>query len=143
MFILVSGWFFHYKKQRGGCYVSASRRICQKVPKKYPSYQSEKLGFFSFEDTEKMADELSELVVKKIKTGTSSGYDLYKQENEPLPKVGQLDVVLNGKNEPVCIIKNINVTILPFSEVTKEHAWKEGEGDRTLVYWRKVHAEFF
>ncbi len=44
-----------------------------------------------------MADELSELVVKKIKTGTSSGYDLYKQENEPLPKVGQLDVVLNGK----------------------------------------------
>lgn len=79
---------------------------------------------------------------KKIKTGTSSGYDLYKQENEPLPKVGQLDVVLNGKNEPVCIIKNINVTILPFSEVTKEHAWKEGEGDRTLAYWRKVHAEF-
>ncbi|HBK5753975.1 TPA: ASCH domain-containing protein, partial [Enterococcus faecium] len=115
----------------------------KKFQEKYPSYQSEKLGFFSFGDTEKMADELSELVVKKIKTGTSSGYDLYKQENEPLPKVGQLDVVLNGKNEPVCIIKNINVTILPFSEVTKEHAWKEGEGDRTLAYWRKVHAEFF
>ena len=94
----------------------------KKFQEKYPSYQSEKLGFFSFGDTEKMADELSELVVKKIKTGTSSGYDLYKQENEPLPKVGQLDVVLNGKNEPVCIIKNINVTILPFSEVTKEHA---------------------
>ncbi|MBK4877302.1 hypothetical protein CUZ94_0850 [Enterococcus faecium] len=35
------------------------------------------------------------------------------------------------------------MTILPFSEVTKEHAWKEGEGDRTLAYWRKVHAEFF
>ena len=52
-------------------------------------------------------------------------------------------MVLNGKNEPVCIIKNINVTILPFSEVTKEHAWKEGEGDRTLAYWRKVHAEFY
>ena len=115
----------------------------KKFQEKYPSYQSEKLGFFSFGDTEKMADELRELVVKKIKTGTSSGYDLYKQENEPLPKVGQLDVVLNGKNEPVCIIKNINVTILPFSEVTKEHAWKEGEGDRTLAYWRKVHAEFF
>ena len=90
-----------------------------------------------------MADELSELVVKKIKTGTSSGYDLYKKEKEPLPKVGQLDVVLNGKNEPVCIIKNINVTILPFSEITEEHAWKEGEGDRTLAYWRKVHADFF
>lgn len=75
-----------------------------------------------------MADELSELVVKKIKTGTSSGYDLYKQENQPLPKVGQLDVVLNGKNEPVCIIKNINVTILPFSEVTKSMLGKKEKG---------------
>ncbi|EGP5096112.1 hypothetical protein EB22_00982 [Enterococcus faecium] len=27
----------------------------KKFQKKYPSYQSEKLGFFSFEDTEKMA----------------------------------------------------------------------------------------
>lgn len=75
-----------------------------------------------------MADELSELVVKKIKTGTSSGYYLYKQENQPLPKVGQLDVVLNGKNEPVCIIKNINVTILPFSEVTKSMLGRRRRG---------------
>jgi uncharacterized protein YhfF len=35
----------------------------KKFQEKYPSYQSEKLGFFSFGDTEKMADELSELVV--------------------------------------------------------------------------------
>lgn len=105
----------------------------KKFQEKYPRYQSEELSFFSFGNTEEMADELSGLVVKKIKTGTSSGYYLYKKEKEPLPKVGHLDVVLNGKNEPVCIIKNINVTILPFSEITEEHAWKEGEGDRTLA----------
>ena len=75
----------------------------KKFQEEYPRYQSEKLSFFSFGNTEEMADELSELVVKKIKTGTSSGYDLYK----------------------------------------KEHAWKEGEGDRTLAYWRKGHADFF
>ncbi len=52
--VYTSIWMvFHYKKQRGGCYVSASRRICQKFQEKYPSYQSEKLGFFSFWDTEK------------------------------------------------------------------------------------------
>ena len=27
--------------------------------------------------------------------------------------------------------------------ITEEHAWKEGEGDRTLAYWRKVHTDFF
>ena len=26
---------------------------------------------------------------------------------------------------------------------TAEHAYKEGEGDRSLEYWRKVHEEFF
>ncbi len=86
---------------------------------------------------------LSELFLKIINTCKYSGYDLYKKEKEPLPKVGQLDVVLNGKIEPVFIIKNINVTIFPFSEITEEHAWKEGEGDRTLAYWRKFHTDFF
>lgn len=38
----------------------------KKFQEKYPSYQSEKLGFFSFGDTEKMADELSELVVRLV-----------------------------------------------------------------------------
>ncbi|MEO2701633.1 RNA-binding protein, partial [Enterococcus faecium] len=45
----------------------------KKFQEKYPRYQSEELSFFSFGNTEEMADELSELVVKKIKTGTSSG----------------------------------------------------------------------
>ena len=42
----------------------------KKFQEEYPRYQSEKLSFFSFGNTEEMADELSELVVKKIKTGT-------------------------------------------------------------------------
>lgn len=32
---------------------------------------------------------------------------------------------------------------MSFEQVTKEHAYKEGEGDRTLDYWRKVHQAFF
>ena len=34
------------------------------------------------------------------------------------------------------IIKGLNA-------VSEEHAYKEGEGDRSLEYWRKVHKEFF
>lgn len=37
----------------------------KKFQEKYPRYQSEELSFFSFGNTEEMADELSELVVKK------------------------------------------------------------------------------
>lgn len=35
------------------------------------------------------------------------------------------------------------MTVVPFSEVTAEHAYKEGEGDKSLDYWREVHEKFF
>jgi len=88
-------------------------------------------------------DELAELVLKGIKTGTASAYPLYEAENEALPKAGDYSVILDSKDEAVCIIKTTKVTIVPFREVSEEHARKEGEGDGSLEYWRKVHVEFF
>ena len=41
------------------------------------------------------------------------------------------------------IVETILVEVVPFDDVTEEHAYMEGEGDRTLQYWRKVHQEFF
>ena len=29
-----------------------------------------------------------------------------------------------------------------FDQVSQEHAYEEGEGDRSLEYWRKVHTDF-
>ena len=31
----------------------------------------------------------------------------------------------------------------PFRAVTAEHAFREGEGDRSLAHWRRVHEAFF
>ena len=33
--------------------------------------------------------------------------------------------------------------VVPFDLVDEEQAYKEGEGNRSLDYWRKVHNEFF
>ena len=89
-----------------------------------------------------MPDKLADLVLQKIKTATCSAYDLYLIENEPLPKVGNYSIILNSKEEAVCIIKTIKVHVTEFRNVSKEHAFKEGEGDRSLTYWRKVHESF-
>ena len=35
------------------------------------------------------------------------------------------------------------VEVVPFDEVDEEHAYLEGEGDRSLEYWREVHERFF
>jgi len=33
--------------------------------------------------------------------------------------------------------------VLPFDEITDTFAFKEGEGDKSLAYWRAVHKDFF
>ncbi|EHI70014.1 ASCH domain-containing protein [Streptococcus ictaluri] len=88
-------------------------------------------------------DELADLVLKGIKTATASAYDLYQLDQEALPQVGTYDVILNGKGEGVCIVQLTKVSIVPFDEVSAEHAYKEGEDDRTLDTWRQVHQVFF
>lgn len=88
-------------------------------------------------------DALAQLVADGIKTATASGYDFYKMDDEPLPNVGDLSVILNEAEEAVCVIKETKLYHTRFCEVTKEHAYKEGEGDRSLEYWRNVHKDFF
>lgn len=88
-------------------------------------------------------DALAELVLNGIKTAMASAYPLYEQEQEPLPKAGDYSVILNTKGEAVCIIRTTKVYVVPFREVSADHAFREGEDDRSLESWRKVHRDFF
>ncbi|NLK27250.1 MAG: ASCH domain-containing protein [Clostridiales bacterium] len=98
---------------------------------------------WSFGDDPKTANILASLVAKGIKTATASAYQLYEIENIPLPQKGDLNIILDSDNNAVCIIETRKVYTCPFLDVSEEHAYKEGEGDRSLSYWRKVHKEFF
>ena len=57
-------------------------------------------------------DRLAALVTTGIKTATSSAYDLYAIDDEPLPRVGDYSVVLNSAEEAVCIIRTTAVYIV-------------------------------
>ena len=83
------------------------------------------------------------LVLKGQKTATCSMKYWYEEENEPMPVVGHLQVVLDWAKNPVCIIEIISVEESFFSEVTADFAFLEGEGDRSLEWWRKAHWDFF
>ena len=89
------------------------------------------------------ADRLAELVKKGIKTATCSALVFYKAEDEELPQAGEYSIILDSAENAVCIIRTTDVYITTFDAVSKEHAYKEGEGDRSLEYWRKVHKKFF
>nr|WP_199173178.1 ASCH domain-containing protein [Sporosarcina sp. P2] len=98
---------------------------------------------WSFGNSKQMADELALLVVEGTKTATSSNYTLYELENEPLPMVGLHNIILDGNGIAVAVVENIAVKVVPFNEVTEQHAYLEGEGDRSLHYWQEVHEKFF
>jgi uncharacterized protein YhfF len=105
------------------------------VPKEYEAYH--------FCDNEKDANELADLVLAGIKGGTASLLCEYEYENEKIPEVGDFVIVTNWKNEPVCIFQTTHVELKEFSEVDSKFAYDEGEGDRSLEYWRRVHIEAF
>ncbi|EHO50269.1 ASCH domain-containing protein [Lentilactobacillus kisonensis] len=97
---------------------------------------------WAFGDDSAMADKLADLVERRIKTATTSALDTYESD-EPLPRIGDYNIILNSKGIPVCVTQTKAVEVLPFKWVSAEHAFHEGEGDRTLTYWRGVHESFF
>ena len=101
---------------------------------------NEKYEAWAFGDA---ADELAVLVLNGIKTATASAYPLYALEGEDIPKAGQYSVILNSREEAVCIIRTEKVYVVPFHQVDERQAYLEGEGDRSLFYWREVHERFF
>lgn len=87
------------------------------------------------------ADCLASLVVEGKKTATCSAHILYELENEPLPQVGQYNIVLDSKEMPVAIIQVVDVSILPMNEVPEDFALAEGVKD--YAYWWNAHETFF
>lgn len=88
-------------------------------------------------------DGLAGLVLAGIKTATASAYPLYGLEGEPLPEAGEYSVILDSRSEAVCVILTDRVAVVPYGDVGREHARREGEGDRSLAHWRQVHEAFF
>lgn len=44
---------------------------------------------------------------------------------------------------PLCITETVEVTFRRYDEVDAAFAYDEGEGDRSLEYWRGAHRRFF
>ncbi len=98
---------------------------------------------WSFGDSPELADELLALVLVGSKTGTAALAWEYRQAGESIPAKGDLSIILDGRGRPAALIRTRSVTVVPFHEVTAEHAHAEGEGDATLESWRRDHETFW
>jgi len=103
------------------------------VPEKYRRLRS-----FAFGDGPALADELLDLVLRGLKTATCSTED---EPNTSTP--GERWIVLDGRGNPRCVIESIEVTYRRYNDVDAAFAYEEGEGDRSLAYWRSAHRRYF
>ncbi|QUM76333.1 ASCH domain-containing protein [Moritella sp. 24] len=105
---------------------------------KYQSFSSD-----YFCGDEHNANLCAELIRTGQKTATCSLNHWYESGEEPMPTVSHLQVVVDWSGKPICIIEIDSVVICRYNEVTAEFAYAEGEGDRSLEWWRKAHWNFF
>ena len=59
------------------------------------------------------------------------------------PKVGNLSVIIDWSGAAICVIETMNIDIVPYKDVSEEFAATEGEGDKSLDYWRRAHWSYF
>jgi uncharacterized protein YhfF len=93
---------------------------------------------FAFGDSPELAGRLAELVLAGRKRATC-----WAADDGPQTHVGKRMVMLDGAGVPRAIVETVDLTQRPFGEVDEAFAFDEGEGDRTLDYWRRAHRAYF
>jgi uncharacterized protein YhfF len=96
-----------------------------------------------FGDSPRLADELAALIMAGTKTATCAALWEYQADGEPVPQPGQLGILQDGAGQPLAVVQTVEVEIKPYDEVDAAFAYEEGEGDRSLAYWRDAHRRFF
>jgi uncharacterized protein YhfF len=97
------------------------------------------LESFAFGDSPALADELLALVLAGKKTATTWA----ASEGGKGVKAGKRWIVNDGLGRPRAVIETIEVTRRRFEEVDESFAFDEGEGDRSLAFWRRAHTAYF
>ena len=114
------------------------RTVPEASPARRQTYEA-----WAFGDGPEMADELGALVASGRKTATCSALWELEADGETIPRVGERSVILDGREEPLCVIETMEVEVRRFDEVDGRFAREEGEGDRSLEHWREAHRRFF
>lgn len=97
---------------------------------------------WAFGDNPRLADELLDAVLAGRKTATSTALVEFGEE-EPVPQVGDLSILLDGEGHPRALIRTTSVVTIPFGEVDEEFAAAEGEDDGSLASWRREHRAYW
>lgn len=90
-----------------------------------------------------LRDRLVAAIVAGEKTTTSSLYEEWTRDGEPLPSAGRREVVVDSAGVGVCVTETVEVSTCRLADIALAHAVGEGEGFTTVAEWRSAHEEFW
>jgi uncharacterized protein YhfF len=91
-----------------------------------------------------LATELADLVVDGPKRATTTLLRDFETGAQPVfPKPGDFWVLVDCWGHPLCVVQTTQVQLTAFADVDEAFAWDEGEGDRSLAWWREAHFDYF
>jgi uncharacterized protein YhfF len=88
-----------------------------------------------------LRDQLVAAIVTGGKTTTTGLVADYENENEPLPRPGLRQAVVDSAGNPVAVIETTAVRVLRLGDVELAHAL--GEGYTSVPEWRAGHERFW
>lgn len=120
-----------------------AEELWKEYSEKYNVPQDTHFEAWAFCGGGEMADVLSKLVLEGKKFGTASIYEDYLAEGDQIPSDRLYNVILNSKGEAVCVARNFEVKVEPFLRVSDYHGYSEGEEERNLTAWRRIHTSYW
>ena len=98
---------------------------------------------WGFGDNPELVDELLGYIKQGIKRTSTGLVKENELEGWPMPKLGDYDVILDGTGKPVLVIETVSLRRVKYRDVDAEHAYWEGEGDRSLETYFKEHDKYY
>ena len=96
-----------------------------------------------FGNSSEMAKELAELVIAGTKIATASLLETNVRQPENAPVENGYSVVTDFEGQSLCVIRTTEIRHVPFLKIDAAFAYDEGEEDRSLESWRRIHRDYY
>lgn len=103
--------------------------------------EKEPYDIFKIGNSVESANNGLRLILENKKIATSSLPEDFGDKRPP--RSGDLSIVLDGSDEPGCVVETTDVNLVAFNEVGETFAKDYGEWDGTLATWRQFNGEYY
>jgi len=98
---------------------------------------------WGFGDTPEVKQELLDLILEGKKRASTNLLIESELAGYPSSGVGQFHIILDGNDVPTAVIQTVSLRKAKFNDIDEDHAYWEGEEDRTVESYLKEHVKYY